>query len=436
MQEIMARLETKQAPIGVVGLGYVGLPLAAHLGRQFRVIGYDIQAARIAKLSAGCDETGEVDSADLERADIHFTTDPAELAKSPFLVIAVPTPVDEARKPDLRPLIAASEAVGRHLRRGALVVFESTVYPGVTEQVCGPALERASGMKAGVDFFLGYSPERINPGDKRHTLDKIVKVVSAQTPETLALAADVYGRVVPAGIHRAPDIMTAEAAKVIENTQRDLNIALMNELAMIFNLIGLDTRSVLDAAGTKWNFLKFTPGLVGGHCIGIDPYYLTYLAEQLGYHPQVILAGRHINDGMGKFIAEQTVKQMIKAGHQVAGSRVLALGLTFKENVPDLRNSRVIDVIRELREYEVEVLAHDPLADPDEVRREFGLTMCEPRPGMDVSAIVLCVSHRRYLEQGLARLREWADGNPVLIDVKSVFEAEAAQSAGFRYWRL
>jgi len=436
MQDILAQLESKRAPIAVVGLGYVGLPLAALLGRHFSVIGYDIQASRLARLRAGHDDTGEVSAADLQKADIRFVDDPAELAASPFIIIAVPTPVDEARKPDLRPLIAASETVGPQLRRGALVVYESTVYPGVTEKICGAVLARTSGLKPGVDFTLGYSPERVNPGDKRHTIDKIVKVVSAQTQDALDLAAAVYGRVVTAGIHRAPTIMTAEAAKVIENTQRDLNIALMNELAIIFNLLDIDTHDVLAAAGTKWNFLRFTPGLVGGHCIGVDPYYLTYLAQQLGYHPRVILAGRQINDGMGKYVAEQTVKQMIKAGRQVAGSRVLVLGLTFKENVPDLRNSRVIDVIRELREYEVETLVHDPEANPEAVMEEFGLSLCDPQPGMNADAIVLCVAHRAYVEKGLDYFRSLAGPDPVLVDVKSALDPEAARAAGFRFWRL
>ncbi|RMG98986.1 MAG: nucleotide sugar dehydrogenase, partial [Candidatus Dadabacteria bacterium] len=350
--------------MAVVGLGYVGLPLAVAFGRKVPTLGFDVSEAKVAALRRGVDPTGELSADDLASTRIEYTTNPGDLRRASFVVVAVPTPIDRHKKPDLGPIVAASRSIGQNLTPGTVVVYESTVYPGVTEEVCVPVLERESGLACGRDFKVGYSPERINPGDKEHTLERIVKVVAGQDAETLEVVARVYETVVEAGVHRAPTIKTAEAAKVIENTQRDLNIALMNELSVIFNRMGIETRAVLEAAGTKWNFLRFTPGLVGGHCIGVDPYYLTYKAEELGYKPQVILAGRAINDGMGKYVAESTVKGLIRCGRAVQGSRVLVLGLTFKENVSDLRNSRVADVIAELRDYGVEVLAHDPLADP------------------------------------------------------------------------
>ncbi len=361
--------------VAVVGLGYVGLPLAVEFGRKHRTIGFDLSQAKVDAYRRHVDPTGEVSSEDLKAATrLEPTTDAAALKEADFVVVAVPTPVDDAHNPDFSPLVGSSTSVGRNLKPGAVIVYESTVYPGATEEVCIPILERESGLTWKKDFFVGYSPERINPGDREHTLTRIVKVVSGDTPQTLEKVAAMYGSIITAGVHKASSIKVAEAAKVIENTQRDLNIALMNELSLIFHRIGIDTLEVLHAAGTKWNFLPFRPGLVGGHCIGVDPYYLTFKAEKLGYHPQVILAGRRINDGMGKFVAEQTVKQMIQAGFPVKGSHVNVLGLTFKENCPDLRNSKVIDVIHELESYGVTVHVHDPVALPEEAKHEYGRT--------------------------------------------------------------
>src|SRR3954465_4819303 len=358
--------------VAVVGLGYVGLPLAIEFGKKYRTIGFDLSQDKIDAYRKKFDPTGEVGAEEFKAAaKLEVTTNPRSLREADFIIVAVPTPVDEAHNPDFGPLVGASTSVGQNLVRGATVVFESTVYPGATEEVCIPVLEKHSGLKWKQDFFVGYSPERINPGDKQHTLTKIVKVVSGDSPKTLERVAEVYASVVTAGVHRASSIKVAEAAKVIENTQRDLNIALVNELALIFNKIGIDTTEVLGAAGTKWNFLPFRPGLVGGHCIGVDPYYLTYKAETLGYHPQVILSGRRINDGMGKYIAEQTVKQMIQRGFPVKGADINVLGLTFKENCADLRNSRVIDLIRELASYGANLHVHDPIADPSEALREY-----------------------------------------------------------------
>src|SRR5690349_2639801 len=367
---------TTKTTIAVVGLGYVGLPLAVEFGKQYTTIGFDMSEAKIAAYRKHVDPTGEVSGAELAAATgLEVTTDPSQLQRADFIVVAVPTPVDDAHQPDFTPLLGASESVGRHLRRGAIVVYESTVYPGATEEICVPVLERHSNMKWLTDFNVGYSPERINPGDREHTLTRITKVVSGDTPQTLERVAEIYGSVVKAGVYRAASIKVAEAAKVIENTQRDLNIALMNELALIFHKIGIDTTDVLKAAGTKWNFLPFRPGLVGGHCIGVDPYYLTHKADKLGYHPQVILAGRRINDGMGKYVAEQTVKHMIRAGFPVKGGRVNVRGLTLKENCPDLRNSRVIDVVHELRSYGADVYVHDPVADAGEAMHEYGVEL-------------------------------------------------------------
>jgi len=431
-----AHLRDRETPIGVVGLGYVGLPLAVHMARVFDIVGFDINEARIEALRAGHDATGEVTDADLAEVSIRFTAHAEDLRSCGFIIVAVPTPIDQARIPDLGPVRAASRTVGHVLQEGAVVVYESTVYPGVTDEVCAPILTECSGLERGRDFFLGYSPERINPGDKVHTFDKITKVVSGENDAVLELIAAVYGTVVTAGVYRAADIRTAEAAKVIENTQRDLNIALMNELAVIFDKLGIDTNSVLAAAGTKWNFLKFTPGLVGGHCIGVDPYYLTYLAQRLGHHPRVILSGRQINDGMAKFVAERTIKQMIRGHQPIAGARVLVLGLTFKENVPDLRNSKVFDVIAELREYEVEVLLHDPMVSEDELMAEYGERLTRLEDAGPADAIVLAVGHRAYLEMGTEALCALAKPNTVLIDVKGALDPEAVAAHGHRYWRL
>jgi UDP-N-acetyl-D-galactosamine dehydrogenase len=426
-----------QEKIAVVGLGYVGLPLAVHLAAHFTVVGYDLKAERIAELQAGRDRTLEVSETDLRKAAIRFTDDPAALSGCGLVIVAVPTPIDDHRIPDLGPVRGASTAVGRNLAPGACVVFESTVYPGVTEEVCVPILQRESGLALGTGFSVGYSPERINPGDRVHTVDKIVKIVSGSDAATLELLARVYGRIVAAGIHRASSIRVAEAAKVIENTQRDINIALMNELAMIFHRMGIDTTEVLEAAGTKWNFLPFRPGLVGGHCIGVDPYYLTFKAEALGYHPEMILAGRRINDNMGKYVAERVVKMLISAGKQVRNARVAVLGLTFKEDVPDLRNTRVIDIIMELADYGVQAVVHDPMASADEARRYYGLELQPLEALRGVDAVVLAVLHRSYRELGLACVAGLCqNGKPIVIDVKGAFTPAEAQSLGIAYWRI
>lgn len=423
--------------IAVVGLGYVGLPIAVAFGKIGPVVGFDVNKKKIEELQKGIDRTGEVSKEDLGLAQVRYTSEPADLKSTNFIIVAVPTPINDALQPDLTALQKASELIGRNLSRGAIVVYESTVYPGATEEICLPILEKASGMKAGVDFKLGYSPERINPGDKEHTLAKIIKVVSAQDQDALDIVADTYALVVTAGIHRASSIKVAEAAKVIENTQRDLNIALMNELSLIFHRLGIDTRSVLEAAGTKWNFLKFSPGLVGGHCIGVDPYYLTSKAESVGYHPEVILAGRRINNGMGKFVAEQTMKLLSQLSRPANELRVGVLGLTFKENVPDLRNSKVPDIIHELHEYGVQVLVHDPIAEEDEALAEYGIHLVEWDQLKDLDGLIVAVAHKRFsdlnLQNLLRPLRSRNQG--VLIDVKSIFDPVQIPSS-LKYWRL
>ena len=423
--------------VAVVGLGYVGLPLAVEFGKRVRTIGFDLSRSKVESYAKHVDPTGEVSVTDL-RAAVHFTatTDPAALAEADYLIVAVPTPVDDAHQPDFSPLVGASEIVGRHMKRGAIVVFESTVYPGATEEVCVPIMEKVSGMRWGQDFHVGYSPERINPGDKERTVTKIKKVVSGDTPETLEKVAKLYEMVIVAGVHRASSIKVAEAAKVIENTQRDLNIALMNELALIFQRLGIDTLGVLEAAGTKWNFLPFRPGLVGGHCIGVDPYYLTYKAEKVGYHPQVILAGRRINDGMGKYVAEQTVKRMIHGGFPVRGDNVIVLGLTFKENCPDTRNTRVVDVIQELKSYGVNVYVHDPVASAEEARHEYGieLTPWEELPA--ASAVVYAVAHKEFTSMSLDAMTAKMKPRAVLVDVKGQVDAKGYASKGIDVWRL
>ncbi|MEQ1654324.1 MAG: nucleotide sugar dehydrogenase [Nitrospira sp.] len=423
--------------IAVVGLGYVGLPIAVAFGKQGPVVGFDTNKAKIAELRRGVDRTGEVSSADLKASQVQYTWEPAELKAADFIIVAVPTPINEALQPDFTALQKSSELIGSNLAPGTIVVYESTVYPGATEEVCLPILEKMSGMKAGVDFKIGYSPERINPGDKEHTLEKIIKVVSAQDAESLEIVAKTYETVVKAGIHRASSIKVAEAAKVIENTQRDLNIALMNELALIFHRLGIDTKSVLEAAGTKWNFLRFSPGLVGGHCIGVDPYYLTAKAESVGYHPQVILSGRRINNGMGKFVAEQTMKLLSRLPRPVNELKVAVLGLTFKENVPDLRNSKVPDIINELLEYGVQVVVHDPIAESEEAVHEYGIKLVDLKQIKDVDGVIVAVAHRSFLEMGLSELlkplRDQKSG--VLIDVKSIFDPSQVPSS-IRYWRL
>ena len=423
--------------LAVVGLGYVGLPLAVHLAGHFKVVGFDLKTERIQELQNRFDRTLEVTSDQLKHCGCHFTDDPKILAACQLIIVAVPTPIDDYRIPDLSPLRNASAIVGTHLQKGACVVYESTVYPGTTEEVCIPILEAKSGLKIERDFTVGYSPERINPGDKVHTLDKIIKIVSGSDPATCDLLANVYGKVVKAGIHRASSIKVAEAAKVIENTQRDLNIALMNELSKIFDRIGIDTLEVLEAAGTKWNFLRFQPGLVGGHCIGVDPYYLTFKAEALGYHPEMILAGRRINDRMGKHVAERTVKMLIAAGKQVRGAKVAILGITFKEDVPDLRNTKVIDIISELKDYGVDVLVSDPLADPVEARNYYNVELMPLKDIKNLDAVILAVMHKAYRDGGLAGIAGLcSDSNALVIDVKGCFNQNEADELGVSYWRL
>lgn len=423
--------------IAVVGLGYVGLPLAVAFGKLLPTIGYDLSAQKIEHYRQHFDPSGTVINADMRAAEwLTFTTDPTDLARADFIIVAVPTPIDSARNPDFTPLIQASESIGASLKRGATVIFESTVYPGATEEVCIPVLERASGLKWQHDFSVGYSPERINPGDRQHTLANTIKVVAGDSPDTLNRVAALYEKVVAAGVHRVSSLKVAEAAKVIENTQRDLNIALMNELAVIFNMLGLDTLEVLEAAGTKWNFLPFRPGLVGGHCIGVDPYYLTYKAEMLGYHPEVILAGRRINDSMGKFIAEQTVKQLIQTGSPIKGAKVNVLGITFKENVPDVRNSQVNELITELRAYGVEVFVHDPIANADEAYAEYGIELLAWEALPQADAIIVAVAHEVLLAKPSTAYSQLVKAGGCFIDVKSQFDAASLHATGLSVWRL
>ena len=433
------QIKTKQAKIAVVGLGYVGLPLAAAFGKKADVIGFEIHLEKVKQLKSGFDATGELTSDDLKNTSINYTFNPDDLKQADFIIVTVPTPIDQNNNPDLTPMEKASTTIGQNLKSGAIVVYESTVYPGVTEDICVPILEKESGLKCGVDFKVGYSPERINPGDKVHTVEKIMKVVSGMDDETLETVAQIYEMVITAGVHRASSIKVAEAAKVIENTQRDLNIALINELSLIFNKLDIPTMDVLAAAGTKWNFLKFTPGLVGGHCIGVDPYYLTHKAEQIGYLPQVILAGRRINDGMGKYVAENTVKQMIKAGKVIKGSKVLILGLTFKEDVPDIRNTKVVDIVAELKDYGVEVLIYDPFANPDETRHEYGLELTELANVGKVDAVVYAVSHKEFADMTTQTFVDFCSngsGNGVVVDVKNALNRTDVEAAGLRYWSL
>jgi UDP-N-acetyl-D-galactosamine dehydrogenase len=423
--------------IAIIGLGYVGLPLAAHLSRHFKVIGFDINEANVAQLKKGHDRTMELSDAELKEAKIHFTSKPSDLSGCKLFIVAVPTPVDDFHVPDLGALENASIIIGKRLTLGSCVVYESTVYPGVTEDFCVPILERESGLKFGRDFTVGYSPERINPGDKVHTVSNTIKIISASDAATLNLMEGIYSAVVKVRLHKASSIKVAEAAKVIENTQRDINIALMNELAIIFNKMGIDTLEVLEAAGTKWNFLSFRPGLVGGHCIGVDPYYITYKAESIGYRPEVILAGRRINDNMGKYVAERAIKMMIASDIQVNKARVAVLGLSFKENVPDLRNTRVIDIINELKDYGVKILAHDPLANPEEARCLYNLELVSLKDIKNVDAVVLAVAHNHYKEMGLSGIAGLCRRNfPILLDIKAVFDPRKAISSGINYWRL
>lgn len=423
--------------VAVVGLGYVGLPLAVEFGKKRLTRGFDLSASKVESYQRFVDPTGELSSAELTAArHLSVSCDPATLAAADYIVVAVPTPVDDAHNPDFTPLAGASKTVGLHMKKGAIVIFESTVYPGATEEVCIPILEQHSGLKWKEDFHVGFSPERINPGDKERTLTTITKVVSGDDAGTLELVAALYETIITAGVHRASSIKVAEAAKVIENTQRDLNIALMNELAIIFDKIGIDTLEVLKAAGTKWNFLPFRPGLVGGHCIGVDPYYLTHKAEMIGYHPQVILAGRRINDGMAKFVAEKTVKSMIAAGFHVKGSKVNVIGLTFKENCPDLRNSKVADIVFELKSYGVDVHVYDPVASAAEAKHEYGIDLVSWEDLPRADAIIAAVSHKELLARPLTDLQSKLNEGGCFIDVKSQFDQKAITEAGFSVWRL
>lgn len=431
-------ISLENAAIAVVGLGYVGLPLAVEFGKKRRVVGFDIKRKRIDALRAGEDDTLEVTSEALAEAKkLSFSDDPADLKTCGVFIVTVPTPIDDANRPDLSPLVRASELIGSVMPQGAVVIYESTVYPGATEEVCVPALERTSGKKFNVDFFCGYSPERINPADKQNTLPSIVKVTSGSTPEAAEAVDGLYSEIITAGTHRASSIKVAEACKVIENTQRDLNIALMNELSIVFARVGIDTAEVLQAALTKWNFLNFRPGLVGGHCIGVDPYYLTHKAEQLGYIPQVVLAGRRINDNMGRYVARNTIKLMLKNGMDVPRCRIGVMGVTFKENCPDTRNSRVADIVRELQDHGVEVLVTDPHADAEGVRAEYGFEVGSLTPDNPVDAIVVAVGHHEYRDMTPAYLRSLTRGNaPVLADVKSLYDRHAAAAEGFTVFRL
>lgn len=423
--------------VAVIGLGYVGLPLAVEFGKFYRTIGFELSTHKVDNYKRHIDTMGEV-SADQFAAAVHFTptNDSSLLREADFVIVAVPTPVGSDRRPDLSPVENAARTVGRNLKPGAIVVFESTVYPGVTEEICVPILENESGLTWKKDFFVAYSPERINPGDKERTLTRITKVVAGDTPETLDRVAKLYGSIIDAGVYPAETIKEAEAAKVIENTQRDLNIALMNELAIIFDTLGIDTQNVLKAAGTKWNFLPFRPGLVGGHCIGVDPYYLTYRAEMAGYHPQVILAGRRINDNMGKFLAEKTIKLMIAAGQNIKNAKVGIFGLTFKEDCPDLRNSKVVDIIHELKTYGVTVLVHDPLADAGEAREHYGLDLVALEDMSNLDALVLAVAHKAYCAMSVENYLGMLGTGCPLIDVKGIVEKRRAEECGLKVWRL
>lgn len=437
INDLYSRLLKGEEKLSVIGLGYVGMPIAVAFARKLSVIGFDINESKVALYKKGVDPTREVGDEALKNTSVHFTSDESELKNARFHIVAVPTPVTADHNPDLEPLKSASLILGRNLQPGSVAVFESTVYPGVTEEVCVPILERASGLVCGRDFKVGYSPERINPGDRVHRLETVKKIVSGMDEETLDIVADVYSLVVGAGVHRAGSIKVAEAAKVIENSQRDINIAFMNELSIIFDIMGIDTKSVLEAAGTKWNFLHFYPGLVGGHCIGVDPYYLTYKAETLGYHSQVILAGRRINDGMGKYVAEHCIKSLLSAGRNPRDAKVAILGFTFKENCPDVRNTRVTDIVRELNEYGVEPLIHDPCADPDDAKRLYGIEFCGLNEISGCDAVVIAVAHDAFRGMSVGDISAlFRGGKGVLIDVKGIFDRDEYTAAGFDYWRL
>lgn len=445
-------LVLKREKLSVIGLGYVGMPLAVAFGKKLDVIGFDVNKHKVQEYLNGRDATNEVGDEEIRKSTVEFTCNEVKLRECRFHIVAVPTPINADKTPDLRPVIGASKTLGRNLERGSIVVYESTVYPGVTEEVCVPILERESGLKCGVDFKVGYSPERINPGDKIHRLETITKIVSGMDKETLEIVAKVYELVIEAGVHRAESIKVAEAAKVIENSQRDINIAFMNELSIIFNKMGIDTRAVLEAAGTKWNFLKFYPGLVGGHCIGVDPYYLTYKAEELGYHSQIILSGRRINDGMGKYVAESTVKNLIKANKQIKGARVGILGFTFKENCPDTRNSKIIDIVNELEEYGVVTFVTDPIAEVSEVKYEYGIDLYRYEELNSLDGVILAVPHKEYEELTIEKLNNLftskdeinnevaatleRNNEKVIIDIKGILNRKEVEEKEYLYWRL
>ncbi len=439
-KSLYEKILAKEEKISLVGLGYVGMPIAVAFAKKVDVIGYDLNAKKIELYKSGIDPTLEVGDEAIRNTTVEFTSDETKLREAKFHIVAVPTPVNDDHTPDLTPVEGASRILGRNLTKGSIVVFESTVYPGVTEEVCVPILEKESGLKCGVDFKIGYSPERINPGDKVHRLETIVKIVSGMDDETLDTVAKVYELVVEAGVHRAESIKVAEAAKVIENSQRDINIAFMNELSIIFNKMGIDTKAVLEAAGTKWNFLKFFPGLVGGHCIGVDPYYLTYKAEQIGYHSQVILAGRRINDDMGKYVAENVVKKLISAGKNVKDAKVAILGFTFKENCPDTRNTRVIDIMNELGEYGITPVVSDPVADADEGRQHYGIEFVDINTVKNMDAVIIAVGHTEFMNFAMSDIDSmFEDGDnssKVIVDVKGVLDRKTYTKAGYQYWRL
>lgn len=427
----------RKEKIAVVGLGYVGIPLAVEFAKHVDVIGFDINEEKVSSYIDGYDVTKEVGDENLKNTSVEFTTDETKLKEAKFYIVAVPTPINSDKTPNLRPVIGATETVARNITKGSIVVYESTVYPGTTEEICIPILEKISGLKYGEDFKIGYSPERINPGDKINRLTTIVKIVSGCDVKTLDTVAKVYELIIEAGVYRAESIKVAEAAKVIENSQRDINIAFMNELAMVFNKMGIDTKEVLKAAGTKWNFLNFTPGLVGGHCIGVDPYYFVYKAEELGYHSQIILAGRKINDGMAKYVAENTIKSLIKADKKIKGAKVLVMGLTFKENCPDTRNTKVVDIIEELKDYGVDVLIYDPVADSDEAFSEYGIKLNSKDDLKNVDAVICAVAHENLKSINLEQLEGmYNEGSKVLIDIKGVYDKVEAQNRGLIYWRL
>ena len=437
MDDLYSELCRKATKLSLVGLGYVGMPIAVAFAKKVDVIGFDLNRDKIQRYKSGCDPTREVGDRAIQETAVDFTADETRLREAKFHIVAVPTPVHDDHTPDLSPVKSASDLLGRKLRRGSVVVFESTVSPGVTEEVCVPILERASGLTCGRDFKVGYSPERINPGDQQHRLENIKKIVSGMDGETLEVVAKVYELVVEAGVHRAESIQVAEAAKVIENSQRDINIAFMNELSIIFHKMGIDTLSVLRAAGTKWNFLNFRPGLVGGHCIGVDPYYLTYKAERLGYHSQVILSGRRINDDMGKYVAENVVKSLIAADKPVKGAKVAILGFTFKENCPDTRNTKVVDIVQELRDYGISPLIADPQADAEEAERLYKVRFADVSRIKGMDAAVLAVAHREFQTLSMAETDGWyRGGRKVLLDLKGIFRRKEYEDAGYLYWRL